>query len=66
MKIKAGEVQPDEANITLALADVDGARGGGGLLPVGEVLAVCTPTLCKEVTADSKATSTGATIFPTL
>ena len=43
-----------------------GAGGGGGLGPVGQVLAVGPPTFCYEVAAYSKSTCTAASCGSTL
>ena len=58
VQVEAVEVESDEADLCLTLADLDVAGGSGGLCPVGQVLAVAPATVCYEVTTNSETSST--------
>ena len=60
IEVEAVEVQPEEADVLLALANVDAAwaRWARGLAPVSQVLAVGASTISQKVTANSKASCT--------
>ena len=66
VEVEAVEVESEEADIWLALAHIDVARRGGGLGPVGQVLAVRLSTTRYKVATNSKSTSTGSPCGATL
>ena len=66
IQVEAIKVESEEADVGLALAHLDVARGGGGLGPVGQVLAVSLSAARSKVATHPKPACTGASGGSTL
>ena len=66
VKVETVEVQSEETNVGLTLAHLDIARRGGGLGPVGQVLAVRLAAARNKVATHAKSTRTSSPCSTTL
>ena len=66
VKVETVEVQSEETDIGLTLAHLDVARRGGGLGPVGQVLAVRLAAARNKVATHAKSTRTSSPCSTTL